>query len=173
LENPGGAWAAAIVYAGLVAVSAATVLLRPEPSLVRGRHAFVFTVLYVAAAWAMLRSSATAIPAPLMALAGAAVVSTAALAPWWFVLGGPRAAVVSTLEVCLGRVCAVYERTEAGFQMKVPTGDMLISVRALPWTRVTVISLRSRPRHRKSDLLRRLFAKQYRGAFPTPRIRIG
>jgi hypothetical protein len=89
------------------------------------------------------------------------------------VLGGPRAAVVSTLEVCLGRVCAVYERRDAGFVMTHPAGPLHISVHALPWTRVSAVSLRARPTYKKADLFRRLFAKQYRGVLPTPRIRIG
>jgi hypothetical protein len=167
------AWLAG--YAAIVALCAITVLVRREPTLLRGRSAFIFTTLYVALAaasiaWRHTRST----PASPLAIASAAIALTitAIAAPWWFVLGGPRAAVVSTLEICLGRVCAVYERKDAGFIMTIPAGGMHISVHALPWTRVSVVSLRAKPPYRKADLLRRLFAKQYRGVFPTLRIRI-
>ena len=175
--NPGNAWLAG--YAAIVALCAITVLVRREPTLLRGRSAFTFTTLYVALAWVSVAwRDARVSPFSLfstfdLGAAAVAIAITGIAAPWWFVLGGPRATVVSTLEVCLGRVCAVYERTDAGFIMKIPAGGMRISVRALPWTRISVVSLRAKPPHKKGDLLRRLFAKQYRGVLPTPRIRIG
>lgn len=169
--SPATAWLAG--YAGLVVLAALTVLLRREPSLLRGRPAFTFTLAYLAAAWAHLAWRDVVPPVLVVGAAAVALAATAAAAPWWFVIGGPRAAVVSTLEVCLGRVCAVYERTPAGFVMAVPAGGLHIGVHALPFTRVTVVSLRPRPPHRKGDLLGRLFVKQYRGVLPTLRIRIG
>lgn len=172
--SPGSGWLAG--YAAIVAVCAITVLVRREPTLLRGRSAFTFTTLYVALAWAALAwQDARVFPfSPLgFGAAAVAMVITGTAAPWWFVLGGPHAAVVSTLEVCLGRVCAVYERKDTGFIMKIPAGGMHISVHALPWTRVTVVSLRAKPPYKKADLLRRLFAKQYRGVLPTLRIRVG
>jgi hypothetical protein len=172
--SPGNAWLAG--YAAIVALCAITVLVRREPTLLRGRTAFAFTALYVALAWAALAwREARVFPFSPFGLGAAAlaIMITGIAAPWWFVLGGPRAAVVSTLEVCLGRVCAVYERKDTGFIMQIPAGGMRISVHALPWTRISVVSLRARPPYKKADLLRRLFAKQYRGVLPTPRIRIG
>lgn len=175
--SPGSAWLAG--YAAIIALCAITVLVRREPTLLRGRSAFTFTTLYVALAWVSVawldaRGSRFSLFSPFdLGAAALAIAITAIAAPWWFVLGGPRAAVVSTLEACLGRVCAVYERTDAGFIMKIPAGGMRVSVHTLPWTRVSVVSLCAKPPHKKADLLRRLFAKQYRGVFPTLRIRIG
>jgi hypothetical protein len=168
--SPADAWLAG--YAAIVVLCAITVLVRREPTLLRGRSAFTFTTVYVALAWASVAWCGVGVPPIGLGAAVVALVITAIAAPWWFVLGGPHATVVSTLEVCLGRVCAVYERGDAGFIMKIPAGGMRITVHMLPWTRVSVVSLRARPPHRKADLLRRLFAKQYRGVFPTPRIRI-
>lgn len=169
--SPGSA--ALLGYGAIVALCAITVFVRREPTLLRGRSAFIFTTLYVAVAFVSIAWQHAHVSPFAVGAAIVAIVITGIAAPWWFVLGGPRAAVVSILEVCLGRVCAVYERTDAGFLMKMPAGGMRISVHALPWTRVSILSLRAKPPYKKADLLRRLFAKQYRGVFPTLRIRIG
>jgi hypothetical protein len=172
--TPDNAWLAG--YAAIVASCAITVLLRREPTLLRGRSVFTFTTLYVAVAWASVawrQARVSPFSSVDLGAAAAAIAITGIASPWWFVLRGPHAAVISTLEVCLGRVCAVYERKDAGFLVKNPAGRMRISVHALPWTHVSVVSLRAKPPYKKADLLRRLFAKQYRGVFPTLRIGIG
>jgi hypothetical protein len=163
-----------LAYAALIVVSAATVLVRREATLVRGGSVFLFTIAYVALAAVVLawRSGVAAVPAR-VAIAGVVLLAvTALLAPWWFVLGGPRSEVVSVMEVCFGRVCAQYERVGEGFRMTVPGGGLHIQLHTLPLGRVTVVSFRARPPHRKGELFRRLFVKQYRGALPTIRIRM-
>jgi hypothetical protein len=159
-------------YAAVVLVGALTVLVRSTPSLVRARSVFLFTLVYFAVAAAGLQLGHASIPRHVGVAAVVAVVLTAGLAPWWFVLGGPHAAVVETMEVCFGRVCAQFERDHSGFRMSVPGGSLDVSVHALHVQRVTAISFRARPRHRKGDLFRGLLAKQYPGALPTIRIRM-
>jgi hypothetical protein len=178
--TPGDVWLA--VYASVVVVCAATVLLRREPTLVRGRSVFLFTLVYVALAWVFLAwrhgaVTAHAVPPRVLIVALVALGVTALAAPWWFVLGGPRTAVIATMELCFGRVCAQYDRVDAGFVMKVPGGaagggGLHVGLHALPWSRVTAVSFRARPPHRKSDLFRRLLVKQYAGVLPTIRIRM-
>lgn len=172
--TPGDAWL--VAFAGLVLVSAVTVLVRPEPTLLRGGTALGFVALYVAFAWAVLALRGDAIPPRAIIAAVAALVVTGLMAPWWFVLGGHRAGVISTIEVCFGRVCAEYQRTGSGFVMSIPGGDLHVGLHALASRRLTVISLRARPshaKHKKGDLFRRLLVKQYRGVLPVIRIRMG
>jgi hypothetical protein len=169
--TPGDVWLAA--YAALAVICAATVLLRHEPTLVRGRSIFLFTVLYVAIAWGFLAWREAVVPPRVWITAVVALGVSALVAPWWFVLGGPRTAVVAIMEICFGRVCAQYEHVDAGFVMTVPGGGGLhVGLYALPSSRVTVLSFRARPAHRKSDLFRRLLVKQYQGPLPTIRIRM-
>jgi hypothetical protein len=159
-------------FAALVVVWAATVLLRREPTLVRGRTVFLFTALYVALAWGFLAWVDRAVPPRALGVGIVALAVSAAVAPWWFVLRGPRTAVLATIEVCFGRVCAQYDKVGAGFVMKIPGGTLRVGVHALSAS-VTVLSFRARPAHKKSDLFRSLLAKQYPGMLPTIRIRIG
>lgn len=149
-----------------------TVAVRREPSLVRGRSVFLFTLAYVAIGLAALSWSDRAVPGGVVLAALLIVAAAGVLAPWWFVLGGPRSAVIATLEICFGRVCAAYERTTHGFVMTVPGGRLHVNAHALPNGRFTLVWFRARPEHRKGVLFRRLFAKQYRGPLPTLRIRI-
>lgn len=167
-DAPGDVWIAA--YALGIAAAAATVFLRRDASLLRGRSLFIFTLAYVTLALGSLWLRQGAIPARVLIAGVAAVAVTASLAPWWFVLGGPRASVVETIEVCLGRVCARYERVDGGFVMAVPGGGLHLRLHALPTERFTVLSFRARPAHRKGALFQRLLAKQYRGVLPTLRV---
>lgn len=168
----GDVWLAG--YAALAIVCAATVLLRREPTLVRGRSIFLFTLLYAALAWGFLawRDGGGAVPTRVWIAGVVALGVSALVAPWWFVLGGPRTAVIAIMEICFGRVCAQYEHVDAGFVMTVPGGSLDVGLYALPSSRVTVLSFRARPAHRKSDLFRRLLVKQYQGPLPTIRIRM-
>ena len=145
--TPGDVWLAG--FAALVIVCAATVLLRCEPTLVRGGTIFFLSALYVALA------------------------VSASLAPWWFVLGGSSTAVIAIMEECFKRVCARYERSNTGFLMTVPGGGLHIRLHDLSPARVTALSFRARPAHRKGDLFLRLLRKQYQGVLPTIRIRMG
>lgn len=149
-----------------------TVTIRREPSLVRGRAVFLFTLAYAAVGWVVLSWRGVEVPGGAIAAALALVVASGLLAPWWFVLGGQRSNVISTMEMCFGRVCAKYEATPHGFVMTVPGGGLHISAHALRGGRLTVVWFRARPEHRKGWLLQRLFAKQYRGVLPTLRIRM-
>jgi len=168
--TPGDAWLAG--FAALVVVCAATVLVRREPTLIRGSTVFLFTVLYVALAWAFLAWREGAVPPRLLITGAVALAVGALMAPSWFVLGGPRSDVVAMIEVCFGRVCAQYARAGTGFVMTVPGGGLHVRIHTLPTKRMTVLSLRARPAHKKSDLFRRLLVKQYRGVLPTMRIRM-
>jgi hypothetical protein len=165
------AWLAG--FAALFVVCAATVFLRKEPTLVRGSTVFLLIVLYVALGWGVLAWRGGTVPSRALIGGLVALGASALLTPWWFVLGGPRAAVISPIEVCFGRVCAQYRASGSGFVMTVPGGDLHVRLHAVPSSRMTVLSLRARPSHRKSDLFRRLLIKQYRGMFPVIRIRMG
>ena len=168
--TPGTAWL--LGFVAVLAVSAVTIAVRREPTLVRGSLVFRFTILYVAAAWGVFAWRTGGVP-PRMLIAGIiALVITLAMAPWWFVVGGPRTAVVTLIEVCFGRVCAQFRRTESGFAMTVPGGDLHVGVHA-PLGKLTLLSFRQKPPHRKGQLFRQLLRKQYRGALPTVRIRMG
>lgn len=162
-----------IAFAALVVVSAATVFLRKEPSLVRGSTVFLFTLLYVALAWSFLAWRTGGIPARMLAAGIIALALAGLMAPWWFVFGGPGTAVAGIIEVCFGRVCAQYRRVDAGYVMTVPGGDFHVRLHAAPVRSLTLLSFREAPAHRKGHLFRQLLRKQYRGALPTVRIRIG
>ena len=152
-----------------------TVFVRPEPTLLRGRTVLLFTVLYVAVASGFLAWRDADIPSGVLIAAIVALIASALMAPWWFVLGGPHTAVDAIIEICFGRICATYERSDTGFVMLVPGGGGLhVGVHALPSSRITVLSLRARPgpMHKKGDLFRRLLVKQYHGVLPTIRIRM-
>ena len=168
--TPGLAWLLAFI--ALVAVSAVTVAVRREPTLVRGGTVFQFILLYVALAWGVVAWRVGAIPPRVLAAGGIALALGAAMAPWWFVLGGPRTAVIGLIEVCFGRVCAQFQRVDSGFVMTVPGGDFHVRVHA-PLRKLTLLSFRQRPPHRKGHLFRQLLRKQYRGPLPVIRIRMG
>ncbi len=82
--TPGTAWL--LAFLAVVTVSAVTIAVRKEPTLVRGATVFRFTILYVAIAWGVLAWRTGGIP-PRMLVAGliAGVISQA-MAPWWYCL---------------------------------------------------------------------------------------
>lgn len=159
-------------YVAIALIAGVTVHARREPALLRGSSVLLFTVAYVAIAGVGLYRSGNTITPLALTSAVVAVALALGLAPWWTVIGAPRASVIDTIEICFGRVCATYRAAERGFVMDVPGGALLIRLHALPIGTATLISFRARPRHKKSDLLRRLVGKQYRGVLPTIRIRM-
>jgi hypothetical protein len=169
--TPGDVWLAG--FAALVIVCAATVLLRREPTLVRGGTIFFLSALYVALACGFLAWRGDSVPPHVLIAGLLALAVSASLAPWWFVLGGSSNAVIAIMEECFKRVCARYERSDAGFVMSVPGGGLHIRLHDLSPARVTALSFRARPAHRKGDLFLRLLRKQYHSVLPTIRIRMG
>lgn len=169
---PANGWV--LGYVAIALIAGVTVLARREPALLRGSSVLLFTVAYVAIAAAALYWTGHPITRLAAAFAGVALALAVALAPWWTVIGAPRASVIGTIEVCFGRVCATYRAAGAGhgFVMDVPGGALHIRLHALPVGNATLISFQASPRHKKGDLLRRLLGKQYSGVLPTIRIRM-
>ena len=167
---PADAWLAG--YAAVVATAALTILLRRAPTLLRGSVVFLFTIAYLVIATAALLWSGTGIPARAICAAVGLALLTGAMAPWWFVIGGPRTAIGEIIETCFGRVCARYERTSRGFLMTVPGGGLHVGLHPLGTDRMTALRFRERPPHKKGELFRRLLIKQWSGPLPTIRIRI-
>ena len=168
--SPADYWLAG--YAAVVAAAALTILLRRTPTLLRGSVVFLFTIGYLAIAATALGWSDAGIPARAIAVAVGLVLVTGAMAPWWFVIGGPRTAIGEIIETCFGRVCARYERTSRGFVMTVPGGGLHVGLHPLGTDRVTALRFQARPPHKKGELFRRLLVKQWSGPLPTIRIRI-
>lgn len=168
--SPADAWLAG--YAAVVATAALTILLRRAPTLLRGSVVFLFTIGYLVVASAVLAWRDADIPARAIGAAVGLVLVTGAMAPWWFVIGGPRTAIGEIIETCFGRVCARYERTSRGFVMTVPGGGLHVGVHPLGTERMTALRFRERPPHKKGELFRRLLIKQWSGPLPTIRIRI-
>lgn len=171
IMTSGAAWAGG--FGALVTLSVATVLLRPEPTLLRGRTLFLFLTVYVALAWGWLAWRGGGLTPQALAVGGTGLVVGALAAPWWFVFGGRRAALIGTIEVCFGRVCAQYEPTDGGFMMKVPGGALQVRLHSFVSQRLTMLSFRARPAHKKGELFQKLLLKQYGGVLPTIRIRMG
>jgi hypothetical protein len=159
-------------YAMVIGVALVTVRVRQGPTLLRGTTALIFTAAYAAVAWALLAWRGGDVPLRVAAAAAIALVLSAMMTPWWFVFGGSRSGALAIVQGCFPRVCANYEGTDTGFVMQVPGGQLRIDLRALPVTRITLLSFRASPRHRKGDLLRGLVRKQYPAVLPTIRIRI-
>lgn len=168
--SPADAWLAG--YAAVVAAAALTILLRRAPTLLRGSAVFLFTSGYVGIAAVALVWTGAVVPARAIAMAVVLLALTGAAAPWWLVVGGPRAAVGEIVETCFGRVCARYERTSRGFLMTVPGGGLHVGLHPMGTDRLTAMRFHEQPPHKKGELFRRLLIKQWSGPLPTIRIRI-
>lgn len=158
-------WAAA--YAGILLVAAAVVLLRREPTAVRGDWFFLFTAAFVLVA--LVASLPRGIELPV--LLGAAVLLGAG---WlarshWLVVGADVPTVTATVEECAARLCAAAGRAGRRCTVTVPSGEVSMRLTAAT-PRATLVSFGRMPVHRKAELFRKLFAKQYRRVLPTIRI---
>lgn len=162
-------WAA--VYVGLVVVAALIVLARREPTVVRGDWVFLLTALYVLVAAVV--TAARGGRFSLGALAGTVIVLIAAwlIQSRWWVIGVPSSSVAATIDECASRLCAPAASRPGECEVTVPGGA--IRLRITPAGRgSTMIVFVSSTKHRKSELFRRLLAKQYRSVMPTIRLGI-
>ena len=144
------------------------VLVRREPTIVRGDWIFLLTSLYV-----LLTGAVTALRGDRFSLGMLVATVLVLLAGWyaqsrWWVIGVRPDAVAATIEECAGRLCAPAERASGSCTVTVPGGS--IRLRIAPAGRSTVIVFVASAKHRKTHLFRRLLAKQYRSVMPTIRI---
>ncbi len=160
-------WAIAYVALGLVAT--AIVQARREPTIVRGDWLFLLTALYV-----LLAAIVTAARGGRFSLGVLAASSLVLLAGWllqsrWWVVGAPSAAVTAAVEECAARLCAAATTSQGSCTVVVPGG--VVRLRITPVTAAsTMIVFVESARHRKTELFRRLLAKQYRPVMPTIRL---
>ena len=160
-------WAA--VYVGLVIVAAGLVLARHEPTVVRGDWVFLLTALYVLVAAVVIAFRGGRFS--LGILAGTVVVLMAGwlLQARWWVIGAESSVVAATIDECASRLCAPAASGAGECTVTVPGGA--IRLRIAPAGRgSTMIVFVSSAKHRKSELFRRLLAKQYRSVMPTIRL---
>ena len=159
-------WVIAYVVLGLVA--AAVVLARREPTIVRGDGVFLVTALYILVAAVV--TAARGGRFSLGALAGVVAVLVAGWllrSRWWVVGAAPRL-VVATVEECAARVCAPATASGDTCAVAVPGGRVQMRITPVSATSSVIVFVAS-TRHRKSELFRRLLAKQYRPVMPTIR----
>jgi hypothetical protein len=154
----------------LVIVLAVTILARRSPTLFRGGHFLVVTGMIVAAAAMHLAVIGEPVPLRVFVIGALALGLALLMSPYWFVIGGTRAAIPDVIQLCFRRVCADFTRSGDGFAMVVPGGAMLVRMHPLPFDRITAISFLPRPAHRKGELFRKLLVKQYAAPYPTLKI---
>lgn len=160
-------WAA--VYVGLAVVATVIVLARREPTIVRGDWVFLLTAAYVLLA--AIVTAARGGRFSLGVLAGTIVVLVAGWfvqARWWVIKSEPSA-VTATIEDCASRLCAPAASSSGDCTVKVPGGAIKLRI-ARAGRASTVIVFLASTKHRKSELFRRLLAKQYRSVMPTIRL---
>lgn len=162
-------WAA--VYVGLVVVAAVIVLARREPTVVRGDWVFLLTALYVLAAAVI-----TAVRGGRFSLGVLAGTVMVLIAGWlvqsrWWVVGVASSVVAVTIDECASRLCAPTASSPGECAVTVPGGAIRLRI-APAGRRSTMIVFVSSAKHRKSELFRRLLAKQYRSVMPTIRLGI-
>ena len=160
------AWATA--YVVIAVAAAALVLVRRDPTIVRGDWIFLLTALFV-----LLAAIATAVTGSRFSLGELAGVVAVLIAGWfvqarWWVVGAAPAAVGVMVDECASRLCAPLARTGQDAVVTVPGGA--IRMRIAPAGRSTVIVFLSSAKHRKVALFRRLLSKQYRAVMPTLRV---
>ena len=160
-------WAIAYVAVGLVA--SAVVLARREPTIVRGDWVFLLTALYVLTATAVTLARGDRIT-----LGMAATILVALAAVWlvrerWWVIGAAVPAVATTLEECAARLCAPATLVDKVCTVTVPGGAVRLRLAAATPESTMIVFISTTP-HRKSDLFRRLVAKQYRSVVPPIRL---
>jgi hypothetical protein len=159
----------AIAYVGLGLVATAVVLARREPTIVRGDWLFLATALYV-----LLAAVVTAARGgrfSLGALAGAAIVLASGwlVQSRWWVVGAAAPAVIAAVEECASRLCAPATTSAGTCTVTVPGGHVRLRIAPVTMTS-TAIVFEASTRHRKTELFRRLVAKQYRPVMPTIRL---
>jgi hypothetical protein len=162
-------WAA--VYVALVVVAAVIVLARREPTVVRGDWVFLLTALYV-----LVAAAVTAVRGGRFSLGVLAGTVIVLMAGWlvqsrWWVIGAASSVVAVTIDECASRLCAPAASRPGECEVTVPGGA--IRLRIMPAGRgSTMIVFVASAKHRKSELFRRLLAKQYRSVMPTIRLGI-
>jgi F0F1-type ATP synthase membrane subunit a len=160
-------WAIAYVALGLVA--AALVLARREPTIVRGDWLFLLTALYI-----LVAAVVTAARGGRFSLGDLASAVLVLVAGWlvqsrWWVVGAAPASVLATIEECASRLCAPAATSPGACTLTVPGGH--VRVRLAPaMLASTLIVFEASTRHRKTELFRRLLAKQFRPVMPTIRL---
>ena len=160
-------WAIAYFVLGLVAT--AIVLARREPTVVRGDWLFLVTALYVLVAATVTAARGERFSSG--ALAGAVAVLIAGWlvqSRWWVVRAAP-ATVLATIEECASRLCAPATSSASTCVVTVPGGQVRLRIGPAAGGS-TVIEFVASTRHRKTELFRRLLAKQYRPVIPTVRL---
>jgi len=160
-------WAA--VYVGLVVVATVIVLARREPTIVRGDWVFLLTAVY-----ALVAAIVTAVRGGRFSLGVLIGTIVVLIAGWfvqsrWWVVGSEPSAVTATIEDCAARLCAPSASASGQHTVKVPGGAVRLRIAGAGRTSTVIVFLAS-TRHRKSELFRRLLAKQYRSVIPTIRL---
>ena len=160
-------WAIAYVTVGLVA--SAAVLARREPTIVRGDWVFFLTAFYV-----LVATVATVVRGDRITLGALAMIAVVLMAAWlvrtrWWVIGAASHAVTITLQDCAARLCAPASLLDGECTVAVPGGAVRLRIAPVT-TDSTMIVFIASTRHRKTELFRRLLAKQYRSVVPPIRI---
>ncbi|HEX6053978.1 MAG TPA: hypothetical protein VFZ21_32130 [Gemmatimonadaceae bacterium] len=160
-------WAIAYVVLGLVAT--AIVLARREPTIVRGDWLFLVTALYV-----LVAATVTASRGERFSLGTLAATVAVLIAGWlvqsrWWVVRAEPAAVLATIEECASRLCAPATSAAGTCVVTVPGGQVRLRIEPAAGKSTAIVFVAS-TRHRKTELFRRLLAKQYRPVIPTIRL---
>ena len=156
---------------GLVGAAA----LRRRPILLKGSSLLPLTLLFVVLSTVAVVGPARRLGAvllPMVAFQLVALGAAWAVRGQWLVVGADAAAVASTLERCLGMLCAPFERPGRAEAYVVPLADgpLRVALRPAP-AGATIVTFAGATAHKKAALLRALLAKQFDGV--VPRVKIG
>jgi len=159
-----GAWLAVCV------ATLGVLLARRAPTLWRGRSLLSWTIgLAVVAAAATLIRDDEGLAALLTAMAALVLVAWS-LRRHVLISGNDLAELGRTIEGSARRVNLSPCATPGGVVLPLPVGELRVTIRPIG-PRLTLLSSRAVPPHRKAELFVRLLAKQYRGVLPTLVIR--
>ena len=161
--------AAAGAYVAILALWALVLRLGGQPTLWKGRSLRIFNILFVVVTLVLLFARGDR---PGSALAGFLVlllVTGIAAQRVWLLLNIDRAGTAQVIEKCLAQTRANYEPRDGGYVVHSAGGALAIDVDGAP--PAIRIRFTGGTGSKKAQLIRSLFAKQFRGSVPTLRFR--
>lgn len=159
-----------VAYLVIILAAAVTTLLRAEPTLTTGKSLLIFNSGFVAlwiAVSLLWQQPASPLPTVFYAVV---LVGSWIMRDMWLLLHADERRAGDVLEGCLKIVRAPFEKTHAGYVVRLGTESLHIKLRR-SFGPFVLIAFAERVRHKKAELIKALFAKQFQPVLPRLRVR--
>ena len=161
--------AAAGAYVAILALWALVLRLGGKPTLWKGQSLLIFNILFVIVTLVALLARGEQPGYAMAAFLGLLIVGGIAALRLSLLLNIDRSRTTEIIEKCLAQTRAKYELNDGRYLVRSANQFLVIEVNGAP--PVLRIRFTGGSGSKKAELIRSLFAKQFRGSVPTPRFR--